>query len=145
MEAPMTRPTPSYPPNFVQPTENSSEGADSPFLKPRKSSSGLSLPGLGGKRSQSYLSLASLSLAHSSSSLLGIFSSALDSVPVTPIPTPPVEIRRERAVIEEIDKWALIRDIVRGVTLLFTLGYAFALFPPPTQKSLQQFIVIVGK
>jgi hypothetical protein len=52
----------------------------------------------------------------------------MDSVPPTPVGTPPLEIRRERAgaMVEEIDKWVLLRDTVRSISVLFVLGYAFA-------------------
>src|SRR5436190_21729392 len=107
MESPLNCPTPSYPTNYVHVAASStpSTSQDSPSRN-----SGLSLPGLGNKRNSSFLSLASLNLAHSSSSLLGIFSSALDSVPPTPIPTPPIEIRQGKALIEELDRWKFIRD-----------------------------------
>ena len=132
MEVPIARPKPSYPKNFTKLSDDSSTSAasksESSILSTsRKNSSGSSRADLGGNRSQSYLSLASLNLAHSTSSLLGIFSSALDSVPPTPISTPPPASRREREVIEEVDKWVLTKDVVWGATLLFTLGYAFAL------------------
>ena len=125
MDTPVKRPNPSYPSNYAHtPTPSTpSTPQDTPS---RRNNSGLSLPSLGSKRNQSFLSLASLNLAHSSSSLLGIFSSALDSVPPTPIPTPPIEVRRERAVIEKLDRWAFIRDTVRSISVLFALGYAFA-------------------
>jgi hypothetical protein len=127
MESPLQRPTPSYPANYSQ-AQNSSTVQDSPnhATPVRKNSSGLNLSSLGMNRDQSFLSLASLNLAHSSSSLLGIFSSALDSVPPTPLPTPPIELRRASLVIEEVDKWRLVRDVVRSCSLLFALGYAFA-------------------
>jgi hypothetical protein len=124
MDVPVNRPTASYPSNYAKgPTPSTpSTPQDTPS---RKNNSTLSVPSLGSKRNQSLLSLASLNLAHSSSSLLGIFSSALDSVP-TPIPTPPIEARRERTVIEELDIWAFIRDTARNISVLFALGYAFA-------------------
>ena len=134
MEPPLNRPTPSYPPNYSQ-AQNSAKATtvqDSPSHATPKNSSGLNLSSLGMNRDQSFLSLASLNLAHSSSSLLGIFSSALDSVPPTPLPTPPIETRRESLVIEELDKWRLIRDIIRSCSLLFALGYGFAKYGPTT-------------
>jgi hypothetical protein len=126
MEVPV-RPTPSYPANYAhpQPTTPSRDPTSPPS---RKNSSGLNLPSLGSNRNSSFLSLASLNLANSSSSLLGIFSAAMDSVPPTPVGTPPLEIRRERAgaMVEEVDKWVLLRDTVRSISVLFVLGYAFA-------------------
>ena len=92
MDIPVNRPTPAYPSNYAQASTPSPLHQDTPS---RKNNSGLTVPSLGNKRNQSLLSLASLNLAHSSSSLLAIFSSALDSVPPTPIPTPPIEGRRK--------------------------------------------------
>lgn len=131
MDIPLNRPSPSYPANYAHaPTQSTpSTPQDSPS---RKTNSGLNLPNLGSKRNQSFLSLASLNLAHSSSSLLGIFSSASDSIPPTPIPTPPIEGRRERAVIEELDRGAFIRDTVRSIGVLFALGYAFSRYSHKT-------------
>ena len=128
MDIPVKRPTPSYPANYAHAPSpsNPSTPRDSPS---RRNGSGLSLTSRGSERNQSFLSLASLNLAHSSSSLLVIFSSALDSVPPTPIPTPPItEMRRERAVIEELHRWAFVRDTVRSLSVLFALGYAFAMY-----------------
>ena len=133
MDTPVKRPTPSYPSNYSHIPTPSSPSSPQDTLS-RKTNSGLSLPSLGGKRDQSFLSLASLNLAHSSSSLLGIFSSGLDSVPPTPVPTPPLEIRRERAVIEEFDRWVFIRDTVQSISVLFALGYAFARYPHKTSN-----------
>src|SRR2546423_2453686 len=99
MEVPV-RPTPSYPANYAHPRPGTNSPNDTPS---RKNSNGLSVPGLSNKRNSSFLSLASLNLANSSSSLLGIFSAAMDSVPPTPSCTPPPQIRRERGVIEEVD------------------------------------------
>lgn len=133
MEMPV-RPTPSYPTNYAHPQPSGGPlGKDPPS---RKNSSGLNLPSLGtNKRNTSFLSLASLNLANSSSSLLGIFSAAMDSVPPTPVGTPPIEVRRERGVVEEVDRWVLLRDTVRSMSVLFVLGYAFAQYslesPPP--------------
>lgn len=66
---------------------------------------------------------------------MGIFSAAMDSVPPTPVGTPPIEVRRERGVVEEVDRWVLLRDTVRSMSVLFVLGYAFAQYslesPPP--------------
>jgi hypothetical protein len=130
MEVPITRPKPSYPANYARsPSTNPSTPQDSPSLpSSRKSSMGPGVPGLGGKRNQSYLSLASLSLANSSSSLLGIFSSGLDSVPSTPLPTPPIDSRPRTEVAVEVDRWLLIRDFMRRISVLFALGYAFSMY-----------------
>ena len=128
MDIPVNRPIPSYPANYAHApaSSNPSTPRDSPS---RRNGPVVSLPSRGSERNQSFLSLASLNLAHSSSSLLGIFSSALDSVPPTPIPTPPViEIPRERPVIQELDRWTFIRDTVRSLSVLFALGYAFAMY-----------------
>src|SRR5271156_5094398 len=111
MDVPMSTPTPTYPSNYAFPqtpqSSNTSSDATSPNSKLRKNSSGISLASLAGNRNQSYLSLASLNLAHSTSSLLGIFSSALDSVPVTPLSEDllPEMLPREpnASVMEEFD------------------------------------------
>ena len=127
---PLVQPTPSYPPNYTHSSQSNTPN-DSPVHGPsRKNSSGLSLPSF--KRDKSFLSLASLNLAHSSSSLLEIFSSALDSVPPTPHGTPPplVERRGRGDVIEEVNKWMFIRETVRSISILFALGYAFAMYHP---------------
>ena len=131
MDVPLSHPTPSYPLNYEKSRDcstNDTHREPPSQPTPRRNDSGLSLPTLNGKRNQSFLSLASLNLAQSSSSLLGIFSSAVDSVPPSPAATPPIEIPREKAVIEEIDKGGVIRDTVLGVTVLFALGYAFAMY-----------------
>jgi len=133
----MSTPTPTYPSNYAFPqtpqSSNTANEATTPS-KLRKNSSGISLASLGGNRNQSYLSLASLNLAHSTSSLLGIFSSALDSVPATPQTEdllPEMQPREPSAhVIEEFDKWTLVRDTIRSVSVLFALGYAFAMYLP---------------
>jgi len=135
MDPPVARPNPIYPPNYASSrTPTTSTPQDSPVhaTPPRKNSSGLSLPSLSGKKNQSFLSLASLNLAHSSSTLLGIFSSAMDSVPPSPLPSPPPEVPRERALIQEVDRWGFIRDTTRNISVLFGVGYAFAMsFPRP--------------
>ena len=118
-------PTPSDPANYAHPQQTSPNASeDSP--PSLKTSSALNLPGLGSNRNTSFLSLASLNLANSSSSLLGIFSAAMDSVPPTPVGTPPLEVRRERGVVEEVDKWGTVRSI----SMLSVWGYAFAQYLP---------------
>jgi hypothetical protein len=127
------RPKPSYPSNYYR-----SNVPSSPTPPPRKTSSNLNLPGLSGKREKSFLSLASLNLAHSTSSLLGIFSSAssFDSIPPTPSSTPPLYLEgkvlnqqeEERFVFDQVRKWRFTRDVIRCVSILFVMGYAFALY-----------------
>ena len=135
MESPLNthRPRPSYPREYDDPNnlDASNELQGPPprheLTSSRGDNPGLDLPNLGSKREQSFLSLASLSLANASSSgLLGIFSSALDSAPPSPVPTPTPEIRFQGEVVEEFDRWALSRHIVRNVVILFGVGYAFA-------------------
>jgi len=129
METPITRPSPIYPPNYASRTPTSTTPHDSPLHATplRKNNSNLSLPSLSGKKNQSFLSLASLNLAHSSSALLSIFSSAMDSVPPSPLPSPPPELPRERVLIEEVDRWGFIRDATRNISVLFAIGYVFAM------------------
>jgi hypothetical protein len=128
MDLPTNRPSPSYPANYAHQTTPT---------PPRKNSSGLSIPSLKGNRQSSFLSLASLNLAHSSSSLLQIFASGLDSVPPTPMGTPPPpEIKSERNLVESVNKWAFIKDIIRSISILFVMGYAFAVYLPLSRSLL---------
>lgn len=128
MDIPLNRPTPSYPADYGHSKNTPDAPRESPnHVTLRETNSALDLSGLGGKRDQSFLSLASLSLAHSSSSLLAIFSSAPDSLPDTPVSKPRIEMRRERAVIEELDRWTFICEIIQSMSVLFALGYAFAM------------------
>jgi hypothetical protein len=134
MDVPSNHPTPLYPANYAQSTNSSTATTNhqdsSTLVPPHNGMDTSNLSSLPRKRNQSFLSLASLTHSQSSSSLLGIFSSAGDYIPPTPIPTPPpIEIRRERAIIEEFNKWSSIRDTVRSTSVLFALGYALATYP----------------
>jgi hypothetical protein len=116
----LSRPIPVYPPDNTPRTDAQS---DEP--------GGRTVPNLGSERNKSFLSLASFNLANSSSGLISIFSAAMDSVPDPPVPgTPPAEIRRERAMVDEVNHCGVIRDCVRSVTILFVVGYAFAMYFP---------------
>jgi hypothetical protein len=137
MDPPLTMPTPSYPANYTEKTPKYSNGLSrqdtpNPVTSQRKNNSGSNLQSVGMTRNPSFMSLASLNLANSSSSLIGIFASTLDNDPPSPVATPPLEMRRERAVIEGLDKWVFFRDTVRSISVLFALGYLFAMFLDPS-------------
>ena len=152
MDPLVTHPTPSYPANYARRpssrhnTLSSSQHEPPAVVSPstsRKDSTGLGVPSLSSKRNQSFLSLASLSLAHSSSSLLGIFAAASDSVPPTPLATPPIEGRRVPALVEEVDRWGFVRDMVRSMSLLFAMGYGFAMSSTHDTR-LSELVLTVG-